>query len=1304
MTIPNNITEAIQSIVHPETEEVEPRVKRQKPEESPLEVVAAYVATNSDKLTQINRDALTIITGKIREIRPRERSDIMKKAHNEIEIHLSLLQFPEFSNETLELLKEILKIMSYKDKKDYILLLLKNNRDQAEKAIANAAKKIKEDEITIDYHVCLTLHSEFCDLIKIAWDLDNKGFGFPLKDPKVLEQTLQIVDRVQSYNSTDVLNYYDIILGLNGDKVGEDHIKSLELTEKFLKPFTLSQLKTIATLRLTNATPRMLQYLNKEELVTLIGLGTENLQLIIDEENESLLPHILSIFQGITNIESIDVFFHNVLLSGLPLIQLGFLLSHTDPDDKPDLINSLLLASDPTETLSEAYRKAQSASPGYERSLILYFEMFPNENSSQLISLALEIKELLGKGFLLSKEFIKNLEKFQLWKPLLKKIPSVKERHDFYWLIFPLNDPETFIPHLLNFFPDEISDMDYLKEGFSLIYQMYGQKKPRFDPNPILEYPRAINRLTGEDLLKLFQVKNPSGKTHLQCGDNFKLAVEKGILQRLSKEELDALIRGPYSYGLTLLHDPKILEASKPLGLDPNAFLCSCGLPPTSKIFTYLEAIPPYLREPRTRLIQLLENNKVPLVSREKFLEQLHTLLNAFDEVTKSLVLKIILNEPDALQESVSTALDLLKNRKGTYRKALLIFSALNPFEGSKACIDMAIELPWNFANFTRPEVDAPVMKRALQLLPHYEKLPEDDRGDLYYEVLIHTTPTSEFSTYLRDHFFEALPLLKELQPEEVTTILTKTDQDGLTLLHNPQIYKAAENLIQEKGINVSEIPKTSLGLSLRDYHSVLNDEWVSEKKLGEKFLEEISDENYNMLSAEVSSYLLQLWDNIPFASMPDSQKNILLEVNKVVQTQEYVRECLNLMLDKLQNRTAWLGTPKEPEQEALNSFYREQLFCFENIAKVLIKANDPVYTAGLLVSVASPQIEGRCATAYVDELNQKVELIDSEQTPKDLEDRFEHRANKALYKYIQDLGSKLHFSEAHSMRQLKYVCGFALTPDDDPFTALPVEEAKYEVQSEFDLVTFLNDLNFPDDLCDLYLEEYLIPDRFGADRIALQKAYELKESEIKKSLHVPENVLDKISSMKSSLGLLYKESLREASKEHLINRSLDLSEKALKLSIRDLIQKPLESLTYEDIDQLEKELTGRLESRGRSYFREDPSTAMKKIGIEKGMLANFINALYGIAAFDIEMRPLNLMKKDLLSAFKARLTLEQEYLQLGKELEDHDILFRLQAHTVPSKAIRKARIFQYIKEEIDPECTYTKKLLYIAQETGILS
>ena len=119
------------------------------------------------------------------------------------------------------------------------------------------------------------------------------------------------------------------------------------------------------------------------------------------------------------------------------------------------------------------------------------------------------------------------------------------------------------------------------------------------------------------------------------------------------------------------------------------------------------------------------------------------------------------------------------------------------------------------------------------------------------------------------------------------------------------------------------------------------------------------------------------------------------------------VCENLGIMLTKIREKQAWLGTPSYQNPKALDAYYNEILGDFEAIVEVLEKARQEKkmeYVFVMLVTLSWVEEAGRCGMAYQEEINQIALALHADSTEMETIQQFEIKVYLLLHRTIGEI------------------------------------------------------------------------------------------------------------------------------------------------------------------------------------------------------------------------------------------------------------------------------------------------------------
>ncbi len=303
---------------------------------------------------------------------------------------------------------------------------------------------------------------------------------------------------------------------------------------------------------------------------------------------------------------------------------------------------------------------------------------------------------------------------------------------------------------------------------------------------------------------------------------------------------------------------------------------------------------------------------------------------------------------------------------------------------------------------------------------------------------------------------------------EGLKNCLLRIQSDGDTLLH-----RYHQRHLFEKYLNILNIDCSALynheGLSVADIIShELDPHWIRKVK-SFSLHEEIPLKEYPKRFLSLKNNVLQLWESLRFGKKENEINPQLLSLkiyrNHIQETPEGIKSFLTEILKKIELKTVWTGTPEADEPDNLHAFYSEMLCNFETVATYLTTSNQPELTAGYLIDIAKVRIEGRCAMAYQEEIEQKADLCSSESMCLTIEKQFERSACKALKLLIEVFLKKTTGAiDVHDSRSARYACGLVKTADPmdqrKAGFAERVVQLREKIAASFDLKNFLQVLS----------------------------------------------------------------------------------------------------------------------------------------------------------------------------------------------------------------------------------------------------
>jgi len=166
------------------------------------------------------------------------------------------------------------------------------------------------------------------------------------------------------------------------------------------------------------------------------------------------------------------------------------------------------------------------------------------------------------------------------------------------------------------------------------------------------------------------------------------------------------------------------------------------------------------------------------------------------------------------------------------------------------------------------------------------------------------------------------------------------------------------------------------------------------------------------------------------------------------------ISQLVDGIVQLMEIKKAWLGTPKEEDIDALDAFYLAQLLEFENFVHGLKKKKVHAII-GSLTSIVEPRILGLCATAYQCVIAQQRAHVEEESADCSIDKIMESAAMKYLEytmnNLIKHMSSTRLGVDVHVEAQYRYALGFADVPD--ALTAITVQQAQINVIRSLDLM-----------------------------------------------------------------------------------------------------------------------------------------------------------------------------------------------------------------------------------------------------------
>jgi hypothetical protein len=294
------------------------------------------------------------------------------------------------------------------------------------------------------------------------------------------------------------------------------------------------------------------------------------------------------------------------------------------------------------------------------------------------------------------------------------------------------------------------------------------------------------------------------------------------------------------------------------------------------------------------------------------------------------------------------------------------------------------------------------------------------------------------------------LPVIEKFSTEDVKKVLSITCANGNTLLHNYFVLKQAASLVNTHKIILDSLANADGVAPWMFLQVQLSSSWLTRRKMVIPLLESISVEEYKKRVGVLHHKVVCAWQHIHSLLEAGTLSSNMLYMNHKHYSPENVLEALQLILQRMEQKAAWTGTPRQDEAEKLHLFYCSQLSNFEMLIQELEKQNSPQKSAGCLVDIAKVVFEGRCATAFHTEIEQKRDLI--LEAGCDLDTTVHKAAAHSLQAMIDDWVRCYFANDVHARNQLYYAAHFTDQPDPlPPQNLLSVENAQNFIMHYFD-------------------------------------------------------------------------------------------------------------------------------------------------------------------------------------------------------------------------------------------------------------
>jgi hypothetical protein len=596
------------------------------------------------------------------------------------------------------------------------------------------------------------------------------------------------------------------------------------------------------------------------------------------------------------------------------------------------------------------------------------------------------------------------------------------------------------------------------------------------------------------------------------------------------------------------------------------------------------------------------------------------------------------------------------------------------------------------------------------KILPHNVKLTPDQK------MQIASAQDINGKFHLQDsHLFkELLPWLKGLRPaEQLKAFFLKQDAQGLAFLSgaNSEIRELSLKLLRKRGISLDDLVDTD-GISFATkWFTKLSDSWLTAPKAASAVVPTMTRQQFDDRVATLTADVAKLWDSLRFGPEEGSLNPAFLVIVGKSRTPESVRKALfDEVLMKLGKQEAWLGTPQKDQREELHRWYSLQLDNFETI--IAKKRDKPYESAGYLTSIAAPVFEGRCGSAYQNEIQQSRDQIEENIN---LDSFVKRAAANSLLWFVEKLARGQH-DITHALGQFSYAAGIVGTPD--PLPPVTVEAAQNAILNAWNLEDFMREFGHGVDH-DIAIEwlKLQTPDTFGPEYKELEKTIKAEEeklsAEIRADLYSAfekeeAEKLEKLLPTLPALSLVL-EDCKNASKQELIKKAVSdcltdlqsLVKPDTKLPSSDeLTAKILEASTSSNYKEAFKELVEPLTGKGnldRSNLQKYAANLRRAANLGEHLLKN----LDAIVQIDAKLAGQKINPS--VDILKLRQKYASRLAEIAKKLEDSELPvgYDPSVHALPSKAVDNARRLAYNKDIISG--SYKKILLHILSELGTI-
>lgn len=624
------------------------------------------------------------------------------------------------------------------------------------------------------------------------------------------------------------------------------------------------------------------------------------------------------------------------------------------------------------------------------------------------------------------------------------------------------------------------------------------------------------------------------------------------------------------------------------------------------------------------------------------------------------------------------------------------------------------------------------------------------------------------------DVFQVAMQLLYAVPMQTRTKIFAIRDAEGNTIVHNPKIYSRLNITFLLDSIDVN-VWENNAGYTPNMNALCFNYRWL--QATGKQVYETYALSDFHTKAQELKRDLITLcsqiqqeYDRIKLEAGLSEDYPALTAFRELFTislprkgmkfiSPDALKEYLMTMHKRIATRSEWHGVPQGLSSEQLLERYSPILSDFLLIVNGLIEHNQLNQTIGILIGIARAEIEGRCFTAYQEEIGQaKLNYYDLcgignenrlSQKPLDL------YSAQYLLKLISSLAASIENGNAHVIAQMKFLLGLSDVPDPE-IRDLDPSGLYNSINSLFDSFDFIELIHqnvqseeIHEELMNLIPEGYLqnlfdLSEQFREEELALESILRLN---LYQSGHQKE-CIDKImgicasfrkttiskiidgSQLDISETILYKKIIeyldriaKEKYGENFVSSAIENffnppkeekkedNQKVLKrpysialwIANKSKLNKPF-SIRERLMKSLDNEKISML---GQKIFREamkaDPQSMFTKEGKELGSFALY---LLSAREFIHQCKKSKLSGREIADAFQTKRNYDQQMQALADQSytfsgSEH-VHFSLKEHGRPSNAVLALRRFYYEREidKLNPK----KKIAYLLQLKGVLN